>query len=57
MLRVSKKLKTLKVVRNRVTDDGVCKMLDALLANPYQQFFSLHVQSNLITEKTLDYFI
>lgn len=30
ILRVSKKVKQLKLVRNKITDEGACKLLDAL---------------------------
>ncbi|KAM3134266.1 hypothetical protein pb186bvf_013551 [Paramecium bursaria] len=57
ILRVSKKVKQLKLVRNKITDEGACKLLDALQANPNANIQSLHLSSNLISERTLDYFI
>lgn len=56
-MKASKKVKQLKLVRNKITDEGACKLLDFLQANPNQVLQSLHLSSNMITERTLDYLI
>ncbi|CAD8069800.1 unnamed protein product [Paramecium sonneborni] len=57
ILKISKRVKQLKLVRNKITDEGACKLLDCLVQNTNQVFQSLHLSSNMITERTLDYFI
>ena len=46
----------MKLVRNKITDEGACRLLDYLAENPCV-LQSVHLSSNLISERTLDYLI
>lgn len=56
-LKNSKKIRSLKLVRNKLNDDSACLLLDAVWHNQSKVMQSIHMQSNMLTEKTLDHFI
>ncbi|CAD8113468.1 unnamed protein product [Paramecium sonneborni] len=51
-LKISKKVKQLKLARNKISDDGASILLQAL--SQCINVVSLHLSSNMITERTLD---
>ncbi|CAD8169477.1 unnamed protein product [Paramecium pentaurelia] len=51
-LKICKKVKQLKLARNKISDDGATVLLQALAQNG--NVVSLHLSSNMITERTLD---
>ncbi|CAD8082905.1 unnamed protein product [Paramecium primaurelia] len=51
-LKICKKVKQLKLARNKISDDGASVLLQALAQNG--NVVSLHLSSNMITERTLD---
>ncbi|CAK83872.1 unnamed protein product (macronuclear) [Paramecium tetraurelia] len=51
-LKICKKVKQLKLARNKISDDGAAVLLQALAQN--SNVVSLHLSSNMITERTLD---
>ena len=48
-------LKTLKLAKNKITDDGALALINALYYNSALR--ALNLGSNLLTERTLDAFI
>ncbi|CAD8190676.1 unnamed protein product [Paramecium pentaurelia] len=51
-LKICKKVKQLKLARNKISDDGAAVLLQVLSQN--NNVVSLHLSSNMITERTLD---
>ncbi|CAD8115841.1 unnamed protein product [Paramecium sonneborni] len=51
-LKICKKVKQLKLARNKISDDGAAIILQALILNA--NITSLHLSSNMISERTLD---
>ncbi|CAK60950.1 unnamed protein product (macronuclear) [Paramecium tetraurelia] len=51
-LKMCKKVKQLKLARNKISDEGASVVLQALTQNP--NITSLHLSSNMISERILD---
>lgn len=54
-LKVNTELKTLKLVRNKITDEGAIALVHALYRNNTLE--SLHLSQNLLTDKIIDHFL